>query len=255
LECGNKSALWNVSAEVRVYNVPMAVDRPSRDRLARALAGYLRGEIDNFALDEQVFTSGDRADITLHDVACSLWYFYDDIKSHTVHASPEGWQYLVRCLVFLKTDLESPLASRHFNPHWPAGILALLGILTGIILATILHTAWACLLALVPAGIMLHVIARISSQRRDLEPPSFTPFESESQWLSHQQLLDGERIPAYEPAVHARALRSAAHSTILLIPGMIMMFCVVLPLWALATFIPRRHTRADTTLPFGLFGR
>jgi hypothetical protein len=83
----------------------MPPDRPNRTRAADALAAYLRGEIDNFKLADETL-SLDTKDKTLRELCWWLWHCYDDIKRHTVHATPEGWNFLRRCLAFLRTDLE-----------------------------------------------------------------------------------------------------------------------------------------------------
>jgi hypothetical protein len=85
----------------------VSVDRPNRDRAAGAIAAYMRGEIDNFRLDDETL-SLDTDDRSLRDVALWIWHYYDDIKRHKVHASPDVWEVFGRCVVFLRTDLEWP---------------------------------------------------------------------------------------------------------------------------------------------------
>jgi hypothetical protein len=83
---------------------PMPLDRPNRTRAATALAAYLRGEIDNFKLDQEIFCrTKDRA---LIDVSIQIWHCYCDIRRHSVHASPESWQFLTRCLAYLHSGVE-----------------------------------------------------------------------------------------------------------------------------------------------------
>lgn len=85
---------------------PMPVDRANRDRAAAAIAAYLRGEIDNFKLDDETLglRTRDRAVI---DTSLGVWLLYHDIKRHTVRCSPEAWAFLVRCVAFLRTDAEA----------------------------------------------------------------------------------------------------------------------------------------------------
>jgi hypothetical protein len=83
----------------------MPVDRSKRDRIANAIAAYLRGEIDNFALGDQI-RGLDTNDNSLCGLSLMIWSLYDDVRRHTVHASPEDWNFLIRCVAYLRTDLE-----------------------------------------------------------------------------------------------------------------------------------------------------
>jgi hypothetical protein len=90
----------------------MSVDRSNRDRAADAIAAYLRGEIDNFSLSDQTLDL-DSADASLRKTVNWVWGCYDDLIRHRVHATREGWDFLVRCLVFLRTALELPKGAKH----------------------------------------------------------------------------------------------------------------------------------------------
>ena len=93
----------------------MSVDRPNRDRAADAISAYLRDEIDNFELHDQTLGL-DSPDYSLREIARWLWGCYDDIIRHKVHATREGWDFLARCAVFLRTDLELPKSAKHRPP-------------------------------------------------------------------------------------------------------------------------------------------
>ena len=87
------------------------VSRSDRNTVADVLAGYLSCRCDNFALDEVLSNYwGEHKDPTLDRIAQSLWFTYDDIRWHTVSLSREEWQLYRRCLAYLRTDLELPLA-------------------------------------------------------------------------------------------------------------------------------------------------
>jgi hypothetical protein len=124
----------------------MPLDRSSRNSAAAALAAYLRGEIDNLTLDKEIFCGGkDRA---LFKVSVQIWRCYCDIRRHSVNASPEGWEFLTRCLAYFHSDLEEPIRFR-----------------------------------------------------RD---PRCAPFRTPALWQAHRHLLEGDNLPAYDPAQHAR---------------------------------------------------
>ena len=89
-----------------LQSVPVPVDRPNRDRAADALAAYLRGEIDNWAFDDELDRVPGKDDRSLGKLRYWLWLCYDDIERHHARGTPEGWEFLCRALAFLRTDLE-----------------------------------------------------------------------------------------------------------------------------------------------------
>ncbi len=95
----------------------MAVNRELRDRLANALAAFMRGELRSFAFDSVVsnvrsLRAGDEA---LDGLALSLWFLYDDIADHPICVDRNGWDVARRCLAFLKSDQEA-LGEGDFAP-------------------------------------------------------------------------------------------------------------------------------------------
>jgi hypothetical protein len=90
-------------------NAPPAetVRRIVRRKLAEAIAGYMRGEIDNFALDDVVWnsTSWDRS---LRWLSFRLWLMYDDTTRHLISVDRRGWQFLRRCIVYLNS-IDTPV--------------------------------------------------------------------------------------------------------------------------------------------------
>lgn len=57
----------------------MSIDKQDRAKVADAIEGYLRCEIDNFELDDILFAAKDRA---AFEIASEVWFFYDDCKRH-----------------------------------------------------------------------------------------------------------------------------------------------------------------------------
>src|SRR5689334_12755142 len=98
----------------------MPLDRSNRTRAA----AYLRGEIDNFKLDDETLglSTKDRA---LVDVSLKIWHYYDDIRCHSVRATPETWELLTRCLAYFHSDLEEPIDYRSAPQCAPFPTLAL----------------------------------------------------------------------------------------------------------------------------------
>ena len=86
------------------YDLPVTADRPNRDRAADALAAYLRGEIDNWAFDDELDRVVRKDDQSLRRLLYWLWLCYDDIERHHARGTPERWEFLRRALAFLRTD-------------------------------------------------------------------------------------------------------------------------------------------------------
>lgn len=77
--------------------------RAVRDAILR----YMRGDIDNFALDEATFERWSD-DHSVSSISIALWASYDDFKRHSVSVTRQGWKFYRRCAAFLETDLEVP---------------------------------------------------------------------------------------------------------------------------------------------------
>ena len=78
-----------------------------RGRLAAALIGYMRGQIDNFGLDDAA-SDVIRDDGSLTPVFLALWFTYDDCKRHSVSVDRRTWKGLRRMVAFLLSDEPMP---------------------------------------------------------------------------------------------------------------------------------------------------
>jgi len=188
------------------------VDLQARSRLAAATAAYMRGEMGSFAFDEVVDEAMDNStDDGLSKVAYRLWLFYDDFVDHSVHASPQGWEYLKRLLAFLTTDY---VITERVHRTWHRGQLVAFGSLAALVAA---YLAW-CNSAHWPL-FLLTCIGAALAVRYGTDPPvretsdleelwQFSPFLSQEDWQGRARLVDQYRIPAYDPQEHARPHRS-----------------------------------------------
>ncbi len=91
-----------------------------RLKVCDALVKYMRGEIDNFAFDDEIFLKTE--DKSLQKITNTLWFTYDDCKRHQVSVPRQGWQLYRRCIAFLQSDLELPLRRKSDSQDlktWP----------------------------------------------------------------------------------------------------------------------------------------
>jgi hypothetical protein len=83
------------------------VDCRKRDVLAEKLRHLLSGRIDNLIFDDlddgKFFDSDDGA---LWEVFHSIWYCYDDFRSHSLRLTEGQRLDFIRCILFLHSDLE-----------------------------------------------------------------------------------------------------------------------------------------------------
>ena len=98
------------------------IDRADRDRIANAIEGYLRCEIDNFQLDDILDTAKDRA---AFEIAREVWFFYSDCKKHRnekSHKMTEPSEALfARWIQFLRSDHEWPIREPDPRKKWYSG--------------------------------------------------------------------------------------------------------------------------------------
>lgn len=93
----------------------MPVDRPARNVVSRTLQSYLRGEIDNFQLDD-TFCGVRTDDPLVNEVVAATWYFYDDTRRHQFAQSEEYVRHrgpwLERWSQLLLTEIEFEIPER-----------------------------------------------------------------------------------------------------------------------------------------------
>lgn len=92
-----------------------------RRRAREAIVAFARGEIDNHAF-HQVMTESVWRDRSIGEIAFTLWFTYDDFKSHPIHVNEASWKLYRRCAAFLQTDLPinlSPTEAHQDEKIWP----------------------------------------------------------------------------------------------------------------------------------------
>jgi hypothetical protein len=83
------------------------IDRQKRDILAEKLRQLLSGRIDNLLfddLDDGKFLDSD--DEALWEIFHSIWFYYDDFRSHALRLTEGQRLDFIRCVLFLHSDFE-----------------------------------------------------------------------------------------------------------------------------------------------------
>jgi hypothetical protein len=104
------------------------IDRHARDIAADALREFMVGSISNEEYERRYPRS--KADPALWEVYVQVWFFYSDLKTHTLtgkHAlNEERRAFLERCILFLKSDFDFQWPRQKFRTWY--GILRVLGL-------------------------------------------------------------------------------------------------------------------------------
>jgi hypothetical protein len=150
----------------------MSVDTEDRNKVADAIERYLAREIDNFELDDILFTAEDRA---AFEVACEVWFCYDDIRRHKNEGRhkilPPGETRLRRWVSLLRSDQPWPRDEPDSRDRWYSGrrwrgIMAPIG----------------CVFALLMLPIFLFEAVVLGRPRPRSAKNEYWPFESSEDW-------------------------------------------------------------------------
>jgi hypothetical protein len=184
-----------------------AVDRHARDALAELIIAYMKGEIDGAEFEDRKGESlQDNQDPSVRVLDYDLWLIHDDSADHPMSVPHETWDWLLRVIAFLRTDLGLVSERRsmwHRKQLVAGGGLLLIGCGVTMSMAT---ASWIPLiLCWATAG----TLAMFYAQRyRDCVHPEiealgrYAPFRSEAQWQRYRPLVAAANIPTYNPAFY-----------------------------------------------------
>lgn len=79
------------------------IDKKARMFLADTIQSYLGGKISNIEFDE-IISKIESEDPLIDYCVKYLWFFYDDIKTHTVSVDKNGWDFYWRLILLLRSD-------------------------------------------------------------------------------------------------------------------------------------------------------
>ena len=122
---GNLQIIFDFYHDKSEANV-MTVDRHFRSAIADAIDMFLRGEIDNWALDDAI-SSTQTDDVLCREIARQIWLFYDDVRRYTNEGSkalqPTYTAILRRWESLLRTEIEwssiaAPTSSNRSSKRW-----------------------------------------------------------------------------------------------------------------------------------------
>ena len=220
----------------------MSVDREARDRLADALAAFMRGDIDRRQY-RAIADHPPKGDYTVAYYAFMTTGDSDKI-SGPVCVTEDGWNALVRCIAFLRSDLQLE------RPHRFSLLLTLFLCYVAVIVA-IVRAEWDHAARLAEFWCVLsigwffaaRVIQLFKQHRPEGKRNLFDPFVDEAEWLRFKPLSDASNIPEFDAQKHgiaeSRLLRW------LIRPCLAVATAIWLPLIAPALLTLQAPQRAD----------
>lgn len=216
------------------------IDRPARDRVIAAMEAYMNDEITAFAFDEALndISSDDAA---VNEATVFLWYFYDDLIDHPIHATKELWNVMYRIILFLQNDadLETEWLSRRSVTQGVAGgMLALLVLLA--LLAWKFGVAWPLLAGWVAGGVLAWVISRwfrapLRKEPEEAEDEILFPFDSRKDIFHAARSIPGFRKKRFPPEFAQRRTRSRLHESCIELTAWLYWIPLICVLWLIFT--------------------
>jgi len=187
----------------------MPVDRNARDQLAEATIRFLSTEANNNELHNIIHKFwGTRAskDESIDLICEQLDSTYDDLFVHTVRMNREEWDWVLRLLAFLQSDLHVERI-RWKVPHRRQRLALLwwaLGAPAAVVGWFLVSPLWTALAVLFLGFLSYAVPDHIKEDHYPLRRYPFAPFHDEEQAGRHESLLDRAKLPKYDPQVHGR---------------------------------------------------
>ncbi len=190
------------------------VDRDARDALADLVRAYMRGEIMSGDFDRRNDALGESDDRSVVMLSCDLWQLYDDFDDQPIRVTQETWDWLLRVIAFLRTDLELSTVRRWaWQSKQAVALVGLLVIGGGVAGSVLTGSKVPFVLCWAGVGTFAFFYGQLRWNRPHPEIVAmgrWAPFGSEAQWRSYRYLADQEGIPAYDPARHNSRLETAA---------------------------------------------
>jgi hypothetical protein len=203
----------------------------------------MRGEIDNFELDDRIARIP-RHDRAIRKFCFTLWFTYDDLKSHRIHMSAAGWDMLRRMLAFLRSDLEHEDPEGNLLTRFVRKALSAVYLL---ILGAVLYWLWGRWWTLTAAwwfvGAIVYGLIALNSRlsgASENNTAQMYPFRDQQQWEANQHLLQGLELPHYDPAQNGPSdLGRGPLTRAVMFANGIVVFTIFQPIFAALIFFER----------------
>ena len=135
------------------------IDRVARDNMVAAIEAYMNDEIKAFAFDDALSNIyNESADDAVREASRVLWFFYDDLVDHKIHATKEVWNLMYRIILFLRSNAE--LETKCMRRWSSTQMMAFALILLIAFLVWTVGASWVLLIAWIGTGMLTWEIDR-----------------------------------------------------------------------------------------------
>ncbi len=135
------------------------IDRIAREKTVAAIEAYMNDEMKAFAFDDALYDiAAGTKDEAVREATQVLWYFYDDLIDHPIHANKFQWNFMYRIILFLRSNAE---LEKKWIRRWSLTQIMAFGL--ALLLAGIgwtLGASWPLLIVWIVAGVLTWEIDR-----------------------------------------------------------------------------------------------
>lgn len=231
------------------------IDRAARTKMAGIIRDYLDDRLTAFEFDDALDDLWDQTDDqTVQGLVRRLWYFYDDIKDHKVHATKEVWDEFQRTLLLLESDSVLEVVTER---RWTIRqFIASCAVVIFIIMA--FRAGWG--LHLVLLGVPFSAVSiplffwnrwafrKQCPQETVPRTPDAFPFTSVAQLCRVRRRVPGFTKRLYPPKLTQQSTRSWSEdgaSMLMSVFGLVMFA----PLWLIVQTMPETATLTSVRTP------
>lgn len=219
--------------------------RQDRQKIVDLLQLYMDEKITAFTFDDELCKLYHSKDHTAAWTAQQLWYYYDDIKDHKIHATKEVWDYFWRLRLLLESEAEIDLFS---NRYWQAEQLISF-ILLGVFVCIACFAGWGWFLAVITLvfGLAGIVLTKFNHNKNQIDIKTY-PFAGFSEIKTVRKRISCFSKSAYPRHLKTRRIRGRFLELKVSMIGYLLMI-VFSPFVLLWLSLPQKETHLSILLP------
>ncbi len=180
------------------------IERQDRQKIVDLLQLYMDEKITAFAFNDGLCELYHSKDHTAAWTVRQLWYYYDDIKDHKIHATKEVWDYFWRLRLLLESEAEIDIFS---NRYWQAEQMISF-ILLGLFICIAYFAGWGWFLAVIWMifGLAGIVLSKLNHNKNQIDIKTY-PFAGFSEIKTVRNKIPCFSKSAYPAHLKTRRIR------------------------------------------------
>lgn len=194
--------------------------------LIQCINEYLDEKIKAFEFDEKLDEFRDSKDSTVRIIAFDLWYIYDDLIDHSIHATKDDWDSLQRLILLLASGAELVKEDFKYNKTYTLLRLSSAILLISYIAQAFIFLPGCVVWQMLSLAVNMVLDKQQESARKKTMPEDCVPFANFSEIRHAVQLCDGFRKKRYPRKIEERRIRSKVHELSLHVLNIPLYFCL-----------------------------